>query len=587
MKKLKKIKLFLLAIIAIFVIVACDKDLYEEAINQDKEINIKQISLEKFNSKMRQMKNKPEIERFMVSSRNGSALSRTESTSEFEIITDDIKEITQGDYTSYTMYLKTPDTTNNIYNITIEEIDGNSSFFITKYIPKTYWLENKNLPFDGEIITYRESNTNSSGANTLQEYLDLIYGELYAAGGGGGGISGTGNSTSTSYPYDCNGIVYETTIVTEIKCGCGHNWQDLLTGVCDGCRDYLPTYPSLSTTTTYQCIPISSNPSGSGDTSGGNTLGGGGSGSGTGTGSGGTSTGAVTGSITTIVDPTEECNAPRGDLNNDCMLDENEANFVTFLDNLTPEERRLVNGDNNTKMNVFNYLVNQNWSNESEQFVNELLIYCTINNNSSESIEEINSILNLLRNDTPVIVGPDHPITNMSDYLSCFNTSQGAIVIIYADQPKANKHNIYSSNDGVGHAFFSIKQNNNIATLGFYPISSVGSLFGATPGIFGNDQNHTFDVSISTQISNTKLQELINLLTSINNPIYDLHQYNCTDVAMTIANLSNISILSCESPSPWAGDTPGTLGEIIRELPTPSNGSKNSNGGNAPFNNCN
>ena len=131
MNKLKKIKLFLLAIIAIFTIVACEKDLYEDAINQDKEINIKQISLEKFNSKMRQMKNKPEIERFMVSSRNGSALSRTESTSEFEIITDDIKEITQGDYTSYTMYLKTPDTTNNIYNITIEEIDGNSSFFIT------------------------------------------------------------------------------------------------------------------------------------------------------------------------------------------------------------------------------------------------------------------------------------------------------------------------------------------------------------------------------------------------------------------------------------------------------------------------
>lgn len=46
MNKLKKIKLFLLAIIAIFTIVACEKDLYEDAINQDKEINIKQISLE-------------------------------------------------------------------------------------------------------------------------------------------------------------------------------------------------------------------------------------------------------------------------------------------------------------------------------------------------------------------------------------------------------------------------------------------------------------------------------------------------------------------------------------------------------------
>ncbi len=373
MNKLKKIKLFLIALIAIFTIVACEKDLYDGAIQQEKQINIKPISLEKFNSKMRQMKNKPEIVRFMVSSKNSSLLSRTESTSEFEIITDDIKEITQANYTSYTLFLKTPDTTNNIYNITIEEIEGHSSFFITKYIPTTYWQENKELPFEGEIITFRESNTNSSGANTLQEYLDLINGELYAAGGGGGGISGTGNSTSTSYPYDCNGIVYETTIVTEIKCGCGHNWQDLLTGVCDGCRDYLPTYPSLSTTTTYQCIPISSNPSGTGNTSGGNTLGGGGSGSGTGTGSGGTSTGAVTGSITTIVDPTEECNAPRGDLNNDCILDEDESNFVTFLDNHTPEERQLINGNNNTKMNIFNYLVNQNWSNESKIFVTQFI----------------------------------------------------------------------------------------------------------------------------------------------------------------------------------------------------------------------
>ena len=388
MNKLKKIKLFLLAIIAIFTIVACDKDLYEEAINQDKEINIKQISLEKFNSKMRQMKNKPEIERFMVSSRNGSALSRTESTSEFEIITDDIKEITQGDYTSYTMYLKTPDTTNNIYNITIEEIDGNSSFFITKYIPKTYWLENKNLPFDGEIITYRESNTNSSGANTLQEYLDLIYGELYAGGAGGGSLSLTGTSGGTSwstglggspiYPQNCNGTVKTDYILEPHACASGNHMPG------QSCEYLNPSYaqynpnngPYYELTPYYTCVPntpSSGNTSGSGDTSGGNTLGGGGSGSGTGTGSGGTSTGAVTGSITTIVDPTEECNAPRGDLNNDCMLDENEANFVTFLDNLTPEERRLVNGDNNLKMSFFNYLKGQSWSNESEQFAMELM----------------------------------------------------------------------------------------------------------------------------------------------------------------------------------------------------------------------
>ncbi len=431
MNELKKIKLLLIAFIAILTIVACEKDLYDGAIQQEKQINIKPISLEKFNSKIRQMKNRPEIERFMVSSRNGSALSRTESTSEFEIITDEIKEITQGDYTSYTMYLKTPDTTNNIYNITIEEIDGNSSFFITKYIPTTYWLENKDLPFDGEIITYRESNTNSSGANTLQEYLDLINGELYPSGGGGGGISGTGNNTSTSYPYDCNGIVYETTIVTEIKCGCGHNWQDLLTGVCDGCRDYLPKYPSLSTTTTYQCIPISSNPSGTGNTTGGNTLGGGGSGSGTST--GGTSTGAITGSITTIVDPTEECNAPRGDLNNDCILDDEESNFVTFLDNLSPEKKQLVNGDDNIKMTVFNYLVNQNWNIESVQFIEDALQTLCNGGNVDFTLQ---IILDPSFKNNPCLKGVyDTMIQNSptaNNYLNNFDSSMSVANLIFA-----------------------------------------------------------------------------------------------------------------------------------------------------------
>lgn len=310
----------------------------------------------------------------------------------------------------------------------------------------------------------------------------------------------------------------------------------------------------------------------------GSPTGGGGS---TGSGSSGSSSNQIITTPTTSLESEQEAQA----------LIKRQKNFTA---NLSWNQNAWLNNNQEAENNIYEYLESQvtdtlatEYSTESVQFVNELIDLAIENNNSQESIEEINSILNLLINNTPVIVGPDIPITNMSDYLSCFNTSQGATITIYADQPKANTHNLYSSNDGVGHAFFSIKQNNNIATLGFYPLSSVGSLFGATPGIFGNDQNHTFDVSISTQISNTKLQEIMNLLISINNPIYDLHQYNCTDVAMAIANLSNISILSCESPSPWTGDTPGTLGEIIRDLPTPSNGSKNTIGGNSPFNNCN
>lgn len=306
-KKIDLFSKFVALVTIVALIYSCEKDLYEDAINYDKQINIKQISLDKFNSKMRQMKNKPDIERFMVSSKNSSVLSRTENTSEFKIITDDIKEITQGDYTSYTMYVKTSDTTNNIYNITIEEVDGYTTFFITKYIPNTNWLENKDQPFDGEVITFREPNTNSDGTVSLQEYMELIGDDLYAAGGGGGNsTSGFGNNLgpSTIYPSDCNGEVHTTVVVEALMCSDNVHWP-WSPGTC-----YADRKARISTRTYYECIPNiggnpydSGNPSGSGDTSGGNTLGGGSSGAGTGT-SSGTSTGSITGSITTIVDET-------------------------------------------------------------------------------------------------------------------------------------------------------------------------------------------------------------------------------------------------------------------------------------------
>ena len=333
---LKKITLLFITLI---LLGSCEKDLYDDLINQNsnKAISIKPISLEKFHEKLMKMKNKPEIERFMISTKNSSRQNRTGSTSEFEIITDEIKEITQGDYTSYTMYIITPDTTSNIYNITIEEIDGYSSFFITKYTPSTYWLENKDQPFDGNITTYRLAPSNTGGTNTLQEFLEMIGGELYS-----GGFSGGGSSSSTTYPYSCNGIVYQTTIVTETKCGCGHNWQDLLTGACTGCELYLPKFPSLSTTVTYQCIPISDS-SGTGSSSGGNTLGGGSSGAGTGSSSGTTST--SNNSITTIID--EPTNTPRKkpctSLNE--ALDTDKQNLNHYINDLVTKHQQSVTNE--------------------------------------------------------------------------------------------------------------------------------------------------------------------------------------------------------------------------------------------------
>jgi hypothetical protein len=63
---------------------------------------------------------------------------------------------------------------------------------------------------------------------------------------------------------------------------------------------------------------------------------------------------------------------------------------------------------------------------------------------------------------------------------------------------------------------------------------------------------------------------------------------NCTDLAIIFFNSESImNVPNCESPSPWNGQTPGTLGEIIRDLDVPSGtgGIKNTNGGTAPNNN--
>jgi len=283
---------------------------------------------------------------------------------------------------------------------------------------------------------------------------------------------------------------------------------------------------------------------------------------------------------------------------------------------------------NQENMNYFNqtiqYQIDNNWSPESKELADslrkfkqdnsavtweefdKLINYCNQNGNNPEIIEEAKNILDIIDdgkiNGQQVVVGPDVAITNMTDYLKCFNTSQPATITIYADQPKKGAHSLISTTDGVGHAFISIKQGNNVATLGFYPKSSVNSIipnnltpdptdFFPTPGVFGNDQGHKFDVSISVPINATELTNLINgfISTAAGNPVYNLGTSNCTDIAiLAFESQADINIPSCESPNPlWNGQTPGTLGEVLRNMPTPYGGTKNTSGGSAPNNNCN
>ena len=250
-----------------------------------------------------------------------------------------------------------------------------------------------------------------------------------------------------------------------------------------------------------------------------------------------------------------------------------------------------------TQQFIYQYLFANNYSQESVAFVDEAINYCETNGNTPEVQEETKNILSLLTNgtinDLPIDFGDSTPITNMANYLSCFNTTQGAILTICADQPDAGDHDLWTISGGVGHSFIIIKQGNKIRSLGFYPISGPASIvpnqitpdpndFINTPGEFHNNENTSYDVSLSVNISAAQLTNLINGTINVanNNPIYNLSSLNCTDMAIIMFEANtNVNLPSCESPVfGWDGQTPGTLGEIIRNLPTLFGGTKDTNG---------
>src|SRR5690554_5363984 len=142
--KNKLINCCLFGVFLIFLIVlGCKEDDFYTTQPQHQqtteEINIRTISLEEFNQKLNAMDNKSGIERYMSPSLPGMT-QRSLNLSNYVIHTDEIKEIKRGDYTSYTMYLRTPDLTpRNLYNITVEEKAGKVLLFVTLYEATNNW----------------------------------------------------------------------------------------------------------------------------------------------------------------------------------------------------------------------------------------------------------------------------------------------------------------------------------------------------------------------------------------------------------------------------------------------------------------
>lgn len=156
MKKKIKILTKLLLFTIIFTFLGCE--VQEELVVNSKtptDFKINSVSIEELNEKLNTTKNKSDLNRFMVSSKNNLQQSKITTESGIVIETDNIKEITQGDYLSYTMLLKIPNANSAaFYNITIEVRDNIASFFITGYLPTANWKNNPSQKYEGQIVTF-------------------------------------------------------------------------------------------------------------------------------------------------------------------------------------------------------------------------------------------------------------------------------------------------------------------------------------------------------------------------------------------------------------------------------------------------
>lgn len=197
------------------------------------------------------------------------------------------------------------------------------------------------------------------------------------------------------------------------------------------------------------------------------------------------------------------------------------------------------------------------------------------------AIEGNNSIANKI-----IVVGPSKIIANIQEYLKCFDSSKGGQLIIYVDQPKPNNSDAYTLEGDVGHTFIAIQQGDIRRVIGYWPTTSVNPVTSPTDKkAFGNDENHYFDVSVSTTINASQLGSIIGYCKNNVPATYNLNTYNCTDFGLAIGRLGGLNF--GDSSGTWpggGGNNPGQLGQNIRNMTLPANSSRQTTGGNAGAN---
>ncbi|MEE1943686.1 hypothetical protein VRU48_01115 [Pedobacter sp. KR3-3] len=207
----------------------------------------------------------------------GNAKNTTMSVGEtglsFVLDMGNVKKLVLGDTVSYVLALK-PKTPRAIHfeNITIQTVGGNTTAFLTTYIPTKEWIADwhgqKHLPFKGEIYA---SRINLADFPQLREQTNTqgSQGKVMSAGTSQVLIN---NNKISLLPGECE--IYDVYVVTAYPCKYGHwtraecNYYDTYGNWEVRSDDYPPGY-NISVTTVVNCAPPNSPPTGDGGGGGG------------------------------------------------------------------------------------------------------------------------------------------------------------------------------------------------------------------------------------------------------------------------------------------------------------------------------
>lgn len=182
-----------------------------------------------------------------------------------------------------------------------------------------------------------------------------------------------------------------------------------------------------------------------------------------------------------------------------------------------------------------------------------------------------------------VVVTPDKPISDMVDFLKCFDSSKSAQVTIYVAEPNPGSGDTHSGTN-VGHTFVSITQGTSTATFGFYPATDniYPIINPSDPSKMGEDGGKGFSASISRTVTSTQFASILSYSRSFKNT-YDLNTYNCSDFGIEVGNLAGFNLPDSYGTWPGGGGSnPGTLGVYIRSQTSDSTQTVNKKSGISP-----